>query len=82
MISKFKRIFCYKRDGYKCTKCGINENLTLDHVVPQSLGGKDNINNLQTMCFTCNQEKKATVKIYVNHTGVKKYVKKFNVVVA
>lgn len=30
---------------------------TKDHIVPRSLGGKDNMTNYQTMCVTCNNEK-------------------------
>ena len=31
----------YKRDGYRCVYCGSRDNLTLDHVLPKSRGGKD-----------------------------------------
>lgn len=30
---------------------------TKDHIVPRSLGGKDNFSNYQGMCYTCNQLK-------------------------
>jgi len=32
--------------------------MTKDHIVPVSKGGKDEINNFQTMCSTCNGEKR------------------------
>ena len=35
----------YLRDNHKCQYCGIkvtNENATLDHVIPQSKGGRGN----------------------------------------
>lgn len=46
----------YKRDGYRCVYCGSNDrsSLTLDHVIPQSKGGKDSWNNLVTACRPCN----------------------------
>lgn len=47
----------YKRDNYECVYCGSNKNLTLDHVIPQSKGGKDSWDNLVTACRTCNSEK-------------------------
>ena len=31
--------------------------LTIDHIVPKSLGGTNNIENYQTLCYDCNQEK-------------------------
>lgn len=31
--------------------------LTVDHIVPKSKGGKAHIDNLQPMCFSCNQLK-------------------------
>ena len=49
----------YKRDNYECVYCGcsIPKSLTLDHVIPQSKGGKDSWDNLVTACRTCNSEK-------------------------
>lgn len=31
--------------------------LTCDHIIPKSLGGEDNINNYQLLCYNCNIEK-------------------------
>lgn len=31
--------------------------MTQDHIVPKSRGGKDRIENLQTMCYNCNNLK-------------------------
>src|SRR5215213_5416239 len=38
----------FKRDGYCCQYCGTVDELTLDHVVPKSRGGKSNWDNLTT----------------------------------
>ena len=32
--------------------------MTKDHIVPRSKGGKDHIDNYQTMCCNCNNKKK------------------------
>ena len=47
----------YKRDGYQCVYCGSHRNLTLDHVVPKSRGGKNEWTNLVTSCQKCNLKK-------------------------
>lgn len=51
------RLQVYERDGFKCVKCGVQKNLTLDHIKPESKGGDSNLENLQTMCKSCNSEK-------------------------
>lgn len=38
-------------------KDGVETLLTKDHIKPKSLGGADNLNNLQTMCKVCNELK-------------------------
>lgn len=55
------RELVYGRDGYRCVTCGSAEDLSLDHIVPWSLGGADEEPNLQTMCRPCNSRKGARV---------------------
>ena len=45
------------RDGFKCVYCGSTENLTIDHIRPQSKGGKTSAQNCCTACRSCNQAK-------------------------
>lgn len=47
----------FKRDKFKCQYCGFDKDLTLDHVVPRSKGGKSTWNNLVTACKKCNARK-------------------------
>lgn len=47
----------WDRDGWQCVKCGTHKNLTVDHVIPVSKGGTDDLGNLQTMCGSCNSRK-------------------------
>ncbi len=47
------------RDGAKCRHCGHNksEHLSIDHIIPRSLGGKDYVENLQILCLRCHRKK-------------------------
>ena len=49
----------FKRDGHRCVYCGDGkrQQLTLDHVLPRSKGGRDEWENLVTACKRCNGEK-------------------------
>jgi len=49
----------YKRDNFQCVYCQSQDRttLTLDHVIPQSKGGRDSWDNLVTACRNCNGEK-------------------------
>lgn len=47
----------FKRDEGKCQYCGTTSDLTLDHVVPRSKGGKSTWTNLVTACKKCNSRK-------------------------
>lgn len=46
-------------DKYKhtCVHCGTKENLSIDHIIPVSKGGKDLFSNLQVLCKSCNSKK-------------------------
>ena len=47
----------FKRDQYECQYCGSKKDLTLDHVLPSSRGGKSSWGNLVTACKKCNSYK-------------------------
>ena len=42
---------------HKCAYCGSTENLTIDHIIPQSKGGIDFTKNVVCACHDCNQSK-------------------------
>lgn len=60
-VPDFVREAIYERDGRACLNCGSADDLTLDHIWPRSLGGTDEVSNLQTLCRPCNSRKGATV---------------------
>jgi 5-methylcytosine-specific restriction endonuclease McrA len=45
-----------RRDGC-CQMCGTEERLSVDHIVPRTLGGDDSLSNLQVLCSSCNSSK-------------------------
>jgi 5-methylcytosine-specific restriction endonuclease McrA len=50
--------------GGVCLACGAAEALSVDHVIPLSLGGSNAIENIQVLCETCNSLKGAAVRDY------------------
>jgi len=48
-----------KRDNFTCQYCGRNggEKLTIDHVLPKSLGGRTVWENVVSACRACNLKK-------------------------
>lgn len=47
----------YERDGYRCVECHDWHNLSIDHIYPERLGGPTALDNLQTLCRSCNSRK-------------------------
>lgn len=43
------------RDGRKCLECGSDSDLTMQHVIPYSIGGETTSRNMVTLCRSCNQ---------------------------
>ena len=57
---KFSRVNIYARDGYRCQYCGTKctiDQLTYDHVIPRSRGGRTTWENIVSCCYACNAEK-------------------------
>jgi 5-methylcytosine-specific restriction endonuclease McrA len=56
--AKLSRREVFLRDDYTCQYCGIRtRELTLDHVMPKSRGGKHTWENLVSACRPCNHRK-------------------------
>jgi len=57
---RFSKPNVFLRDDYHCQYCGISVNkktVTLDHVLPISLGGRTSWENCTTACHQCNSTK-------------------------
>jgi len=64
---KYSKINVFYRDDYTCQYCGFKaehgvvvnkkKKITIDHVHPQSLGGKTNFENCVAACSECNSKK-------------------------
>lgn len=56
-ISKQVMNDVWNRDGGKCVKCGSQNRLEYDHIIPFSKGGSNTFRNIQLLCQTCNRKK-------------------------
>jgi 5-methylcytosine-specific restriction endonuclease McrA len=58
---RFSNKLVWERDNYICQYCGEHiahrKNLTTDHVIPKSRGGKGVYDNMVTACSLCNSKK-------------------------
>ena len=57
---KFTRKNIFKLYNHKCCYCGNRfkiDELTWDHVLPRSKGGKTNWKNIVAACYSCNSKK-------------------------
>ena len=56
----FSRMNIYRRDNWTCCYCGCTpgaRELTIDHIVPRSKGGKSEWTNCVLACTDCNRRK-------------------------
>ena len=55
------RAFVWERDGAQCTRCGAEDDLQFDHVIPVAKGGGNAIDNIQILCGDCNRQKSDSI---------------------
>lgn len=51
------RAFVWARDGGQCVRCGAEDDLQFDHVIPYAKGGGNAQGNIQILCGNCNRAK-------------------------
>lgn len=87
IIPAYARHEIFKRDNYRCLECGVtNEQreLQIDHIIPISRGGSDELSNLQTLCTVCNLLKSdrfweaGSLKIVVMESAFRCFMDKFS----
>jgi hypothetical protein len=54
-ISEEVKRIVFERDGGRCLGCGSDELIQFDHVVPLSLGGRNDPQNIRLVCAGCNR---------------------------
>ncbi len=53
----FTRFNVFLRDRFRCQYCGTGNDLTFDHLVPRSRGGRTTWDNVVAACAPCNLRK-------------------------
>ncbi|MFN8585791.1 MAG: HNH endonuclease signature motif containing protein [Dehalococcoidia bacterium] len=51
------RVAVWVRDEGRCVRCGSEDDLQFDHVIPVSRGGGNSVENVQVLCGDCNRLK-------------------------
>lgn len=61
------------RDGHTCQACGATTDLTVDHIAPHSLTGRDDYadHELVTLCRPCNSRKGARTTARLDYRNTK-----------
>ena len=55
---RLSRQALFYRDNFTCQYCGKStKNLTIDHIIPRSKGGKHKWDNVVSACVSCNHQK-------------------------
>jgi len=75
---KFNRRNIFARDKNKCQYCGKRyptSELSLDHIIPRSMGGKSVWENIVCSCTQCNVKKGGKTPKQANMTLIQKPVK-------
>lgn len=65
-ITDSLRAKIYNRDGNACVRCSATEDLTIDHILPVSIGGINSEDNLRTLCRACNSRRPVAGQPLVN----------------
>lgn len=56
-VAAFTRFNLFLRDEFRCQYCGVRGEMTFDHVIPRSRGGRTTWDNVVAACGSCNLKK-------------------------
>lgn len=65
-ITPSVRAEVFDRDGHTCLRCGSKEKLTIDHILPQCLGGPHIQENLRVLCKSCNSARPVSGQAFID----------------
>lgn len=71
----FSRKSVFKRDKFTCQYCGEvlkSGQVTVDHIIPKSIGGLSSFTNCTTSCYKCNNKKGSRTPEQANMTLMSK----------
>jgi len=77
MEVRFNRRNLFARDKNRCQYCGkrfVTRELSLDHVIPRSVGGKATWENIVCACVACNSKKGGRTPVQARMTLIQKPV--------
>lgn len=55
------RELVWERDEGACVRCGAEDDLQFDHVIPVAKGGSATVENIQVLCGACNRAKSDSI---------------------
>lgn len=73
-VTHYQRLLLLKIYKYRCIHCKrsvLERNLTVDHWLPKSKGGMNNLPNLQLLCIKCHKEKTEGDELFSLENSVK-----------
>ncbi len=60
--SAWVRMYVWRRDHGRCVRCGGQERVWFEYIVPVRAGGSNAEQNLRLMCGSCSHDARASVR--------------------